>query len=196
MMDRPGKFLTRPLMAGVARLLALSMLSVAADPAFSQSAPAQPGLGLRDQGPPPAAPQQATPAPQESPAATENPGLINQMGKLFDKVLPGLKSPGETIDDLNTRAIDAAKDAGAALSRFAVPGTMVAGRMICPIAVNGTPDCKLGADKLCESKGFKEGKSLDTDSAQTCSAKVLIPGRARKPDDCRTDNYVISALCQ
>jgi hypothetical protein len=118
------------------------------------------------------------------------------MGKLFDKVLPGLKSPGETIDDLNTRAIDAATDAGAALSRFAVPGTMVAGRMICPIAVNGTPDCKLGADKLCESKGFKEGKSLNTDSAQTCSAKVLIPGRARKPDDCRTDNYVISALCQ
>ena len=88
------------------------------------------------------------------------------------------------------------KDAGAALSRSAVPGTMVAGRMICPIAVNGRPDCKLGADKLCESKGFKEGKSLNTDSAQTCSAKVLFPGRARKRDDCRTDNYVISALCQ
>jgi hypothetical protein len=93
-------------------------------------------------------------------------------------------------------AIDAAKHAGAALSRFAVPGTMVAGRMICPTAVNGTPDCKFGADKLCQSKGFKEGKNLNTDSAQTCSAKALIPGRARKPDDCRTDNYVISALCQ
>jgi hypothetical protein len=25
---------------------------------------------------------------------------------------------------------------------------------------------------------------------------VLIPGRARKPDDCRTDNYVTTALCQ
>jgi hypothetical protein len=25
---------------------------------------------------------------------------------------------------------------------------------------------------------------------------VLIPGRQRKPDDCRTDNYVTSALCQ
>ena len=195
-MDRPGKFLTRPLMAGVAGLLALPMLSVAGNPAFSQSAPAQPGLGLQEQGPPRAAPQRATPAPQQSPAAAENPGLINQMGKLFDKVLPGLKSPGETIDDLNTRAIDAAKDVRATLSHFAVPGTMIAGRMICPIAVNGTPDCKLGADKLCESKGFKEGKSLNTDSAQTCSAKVLVPGRGRKPDDCHTDNYVISALCQ
>ena len=53
-----------------------------------------------------------------------------------------------------------------------------------------------GADKLCQTKGFKEGKSLNVDAAQTCSAKVLIPGRTRKPDDCRTDNYVTSALCQ
>jgi hypothetical protein len=196
MMARPGKVLTRSLMAGVVGLLALSLLSVAFDPAFPQSAPAQPGLGLQEQEPPPAAPQQAAPAPQESPAATENPGLVNQMGKLLDKVIPGLKSPSETIDDLNTRAFDAAKDVRATLSHFAVPGTMIAGRMICPLAVNGTPDCKLGADKLCQSKGFKEGKSLNTDSAQTCSAKVLIPGRTRKPDDCRTDNYVTSALCQ
>lgn len=196
MMARPGKVLTRSLMAGMVGLLALSLPSVAFDPAFPQGAPAQPGLGLQEQGPPPAAPQQAAPAPQESPAATENPGLVNQMGKLLDKVIPGLKSPSETIDDLNTRAIDAAKDVRATLSHFAVPGTMIAGRMICPLAVNGTPDCKLGADKLCQSKGFKEGKSLNTDSAQTCSAKVLFPGRTRKPDDCRTDNYVTSALCQ
>ena len=195
-MARPRKVLTRSLMAGVVGLLALSLPSVAFDPAFPQGAPAQPGLGLQEQGPPPAAPQQAAPAPQESPAATENSGLVNQMGKLLDKVIPGLKSPSETIDDLNTRTIDAVKDVRATLSHFAVPGTMIAGRMICPLAVNGTPDCKLGADKLCQSKGFKEGKSLNTDSAQTCSAKVLIPGRTRRPDDCRTDNYVTSVLCQ
>jgi hypothetical protein len=74
---------------------------------------------------------------------------------------------------------------------------MVSGRTICPIAANsGTPDCKLSADRLCQSKGYKEGKSLNTDSAESCSAKVLIPGRTRKPDDCRTDTYVTSALCQ
>jgi len=73
---------------------------------------------------------------------------------------------------------------------------MVSGRVICPVAATGTPDCKSGADKLCQSKGYKEGKSLNTDSAQTCSAKVLIPGRQRKPEDCRTDNYVTTALCQ
>ena len=68
--------------------------------------------------------------------------------------------------------------------------------MICPVSANGAPDCKPAADKLCQTKGFKEGKSLTTDSAETCSAKVLIPGRARKPGDCRTDNYVTRALCQ
>ena len=179
MTARPGKYLTRFAMAGAARLLVLPMLGVGADPAFSQAVPAQPSLGLQEQGS-----QQATPAP-EGPAGRENPGLINEMGKLFDKIVPRLKSPGETMHD-----------AGEALTKFATPSSMVSGRMICPPSADGTPDCKSGANKLCQSKGYKEGKSLNTDSAETCSAKVLIPGRARKPDDCRTDNYVTRAICQ
>jgi hypothetical protein len=139
------------------------------------------------------APQQSEPAPPPPPE--ENPGLFNEIGKMFDK-LPTLKGPQETIDNLNTRARDAARDASDSLSRLAKPASMVAGRMICPVSTNGAPDCKLGADKLCQAKGFQEGKSLNTDAAQTCSAKVLIPGRTRKPDDCRTDHYVTSALCQ
>jgi hypothetical protein len=144
----------------------------------------------------PAVPDQPAPAP-DAPASPpqENPGLIHEMGKMFEKslsILPTLKSPGETIDDLNARA----KDAGDTLSRFANPASMATGRMKCPVSANGAPDCKAGADKLCQSKGFKEGKSLSIDSAEACSAKVLIPGRTRKPDDCHTDNYVTRALCQ
>jgi hypothetical protein len=118
------------------------------------------------------------------------------MGKLLEESLSVLPSPAETIGDLGTRAKDAAKDAGDALSRLARPGSMVSGRTMCPLAAGGTPDCKSGADKLCRGKGYKEGKSLNTDSTQTCSAKVLIPGRQRKPEDCRTDTYVTAALCQ
>src|SRR6185312_6208547 len=135
---------------------------------------------------PQAEPQPPTPPPtageQEQPRpAPENPGLIHEMGKLIER---------------NARAKDAVKDAGNALSRLAKPGSMVSGRTICPAGADGTPDCRVAADRLCQSKGYKEGKSLNTDSAQTCSAKVLIPGRQRKPDDCRTDNYVTTALCQ
>jgi len=180
--------------------LAMTMLLVAAGAGWPQAASPPPALGVQDPGVQQpvqqTAPPQGGPAPSSpAPARDDNPGLINEIGKLFDK-LPTLKSPQQTIEDLNTRARDAAKDASESLSRLAKPASMVSGRMICPVSANGSPDCKAGADRLCQSKGYKEGKSLNTDSAETCSAKVLIPGRQRKPDDCRTDNYVTSALCQ
>jgi hypothetical protein len=173
---------------------ALLALVIAAGAAWSQAA-APPSLGVQA----PArqtAPRQSEPAPSPAPPAREeNPGLFNEMGKFFEKswsIFPALKSPSDTIDDLDARA----KEAGETLSRLTRPSSIVAGRMICPVSTNGAPDCKLGADKLCQGKGFKEGNSLNTDSAETCSAKVLIPGRTRKADDCRKDNYVTRALCQ
>jgi hypothetical protein len=175
--------------------LALSLLALAPDAAWPQAAP-PPSLGLQSPAqqpvPPQAAPQQIEPQP---PAPAENPGLINEIGKLFEKsksLLPTIKSPGETIDDLNARA----KDAGESLTNIAKPSTMVKGRAACVVAANGAPDCKAGADKLCQSKGYKEGKSLDTDAAEKCSPKVFIPGRQREPGDCKTENYVTRALCQ
>ena len=182
-----GKMQAATATLGIA-MATLGMFLFATATAWPQAASPPPTLGVQEP------PQQDAPAPS-TPAREESPGLINEIGKLFDK-LPRLKSPQETIEDLNTRARDTAKDASDSLSRLAKPASMVSGRMICPMSSNGSPDCKLGADKLCQAKGYKEGKSLNTDSAETCSAKVLIPGRARKPDDCRTDNYVTSALCQ
>ena len=161
--------------------------------AWPQAAPAPPqapSLGPQEQ--PQAAPQQAEPAPEPP---RENPGLINEVGKLFDK-LKSSKGPSETLDDLNARTRDAVKGAGDALSRLTRTGAMVSGRTMCPAGADGTPDCKTAADQLCKARGFGEGKSLNTDSAEKCSAKVLIPGRHRKPDDCRTDTYVTTALCQ
>ena len=187
--------ITRVTLAIAKATLAIAMLLVTADAGWPQAAMPQPSLGIQEPGIQPAVPPPpGGPAPS-APAREENPGLINEIGKLFDK-LPPLKSPQETIEDFNSRAREAAKGATDSLSNLARPSSMVSGRAICPVAANGSPDCKLGADKLCQSKGYKEGKSLITDAAQSCSAKVLIPGRARKPDDCRTDNYVTSALCQ
>jgi hypothetical protein len=170
------------------------MIMIAASAAWSQGNSAPPTLGIREPAPQ-AAPQPPEPAPPPPPAAEENPDLIKEMGKLFEKslsILPKIKSPSETLDDLNARA----KDAGESLSNLAKPSTMVSGRSACPVAANGAPDCKIAADKLCQSKGYKEGKSLNMDSAETCSPKVFIPGRTRKPDDCRTNNFVTRAMCQ
>jgi hypothetical protein len=172
-----------------AGVIALTMLATVTAAAAPQLPTPQSSLGVQERDAPP----QAAPEPQPSPSP-ENPGLINEMGRLFHRIIPPIKTPGEAIDDLNARAKDTMKDAGDALSRLK-PGAMVKGRVACPVTA-GTPDCKSGADKLCQSKGYKEGKSLGTDSAETCSAKVLIPGRHRKPDDCRTDTFVTTALCQ
>lgn len=195
MLDRPGNLFARSgrhvVAAGAAILLALTIATSAArcqteppstSPDMPQAAPDQP------------APPQGEAAAPTTPPARENPGLINQIEKMFGK-LPNWKSPGETIDDLNDRAKDAAKGATDTLSRLTT-SSMVSGRVACPVSGNGAPDCKMASDKLCQTKGFKEGKSLTTDSAEKCSVKVLIPGRARKPDDCRTDTYVTRALCQ
>ena len=114
---------------------------------------------------------------------------------MFEKslsILPKMKSPSETIDDLNARA----KGAGESLSNLAKPSSMITGRAACLVAANGAPDCKAGADRLCQSKGYKEGKSLDTDAAEKCSPKVYLPGYKRQPGDCKTENYVTRALCQ
>ncbi len=204
MMARADNLITQARAPVATATLAMSMLLIAAGTGWPQAASPPPSLGLQDPGvqdlgvhepaqqsvPPQAKPAASSPAPRE-----ENPGLVNEIGKLFEK-LPPLKSPQQAIEDLNARARNAAKDASDSLSHLAGPSSMVSGRMVCPVSANGAPDCKLGADKLCQSKGYKEGKSLNTDSAETCSAKVLIPGRARKPGDCRTDNYVTGALCQ
>jgi hypothetical protein len=195
MMTRPDNLTAQARSHIATAVAAMSMLTIAAGAGWPQGAPppSAPGVQAPLQQ---TSPLQGEPAPSPPPPAREeNTGLLNEMGKLFEKslsVLPPLKSPSETIGDLNARA----KDAGDTLSRLAKPSSMVAGRTVCPISANGAPDCKLGADKLCQGKGYKEGKSLNIDSAETCSAKVLIPGRTRKPDDCRTDSYVTRALCQ
>ena len=186
--------------------LALSTLVIAPDAGWPQAAP-QPSLGIQSPVQQPSPDQQASPAqpapqpiePPAPPPRRENPGLINEIGKLFEKsksMLPTLKSPSDTIEDLNARARDAAKDAGESLSNLAKPSAMVKGRAACLVAANGAPDCKAGADRLCQSKGYKEGKSLDTDAAEKCSPKAFIPGRQREPGDCKTENYVTRALCQ
>jgi hypothetical protein len=179
MPDRIGQLFKLSATPGTTVCLVLMMLMAAPGSGWPQAAP-QPSSA-------------APPEPTEPPP--ENPGLINEIGKLWEKsksMLPPLKSPGETIDNLNSRA----KDAGESLSNMARPSSMVTGRAACLVAANGAPDCKAGADKLCQSKGFKEGKSLDTDAAEKCSPKVFIPGRKREPGDCRTENFVTRALCQ
>jgi hypothetical protein len=175
MLDRPGNLVTQSRMhvATVALLMAI----IAAGAAWPQAGPPPSTLGIQAPAQQPLPPPSEPAPPSAPPAHEEIPGLLNQIGKMFDK-LPTLKGTQESIEDLNSRARDAAKDASDSLTRLAKPSAMVSGRMICPVSTNGAPDCKSGADRLCQAKGFKEGKSLNTDSAETCPA--TDPGSGAK----------------
>ncbi|MBR0870189.1 hypothetical protein JQ633_07465 [Bradyrhizobium tropiciagri] len=167
----------RVVMAG----LALSITLATLDRGWAQAAPVlgvQPGA----QQPLPAEPPPQQIAPAAAPAERENPGLINEIGKLFKQSgTPSQASPGETVN---------------VLPNIARPSSMVSGRTACVVASNGAPDCKLGADLLCQSKGFKEGRSLDISTTEKCSPLVYLPGHKRGPNDCKAENFVTRALCQ
>ena len=156
MLDRPGHLIAQSTKQVAIPSAALLTLMIAAGAAWPQGAAPPPALGVQEQQTQPAGPPQAEPAP--SPAREENPGLLNEIGKMFEK-LPSLKSSQQTIEDLNSRAKDAAKDATDTLSRLTTPSSMVAGRMICPVSANGAPDCKLGADKLCQAKVSRKARA-------------------------------------
>ena len=145
------------------------------------------------------------PNPPQTPQASR-PGLIDAIGDLMkdsaDRISNGFKDTQKSIEDLNQKVgetnrdnVKAAKDAVDGLSRL--PGThLVTGHVLCGMAANGSPDCKSGSDSLCKEKGFGEGKSLATETAQKCPARVYLSGRAPKEGDCRLETYVTQALCQ
>ena len=141
-------------------------------------------------------PQQPEPQQVEPPAAAqENPSLINEIGKLFEKsksILPPLKSPGETIDDLNTRA----RDAGESLSNMARPSSMVTGRAACLVAANGAPDCKAGC-QLAPARARAAWKArASTPMRPRNASPKSVHSAGVEPGDCKTENYVTRALCQ
>lgn len=189
-------------MIGVVALLALFVIGASGDAWTQATQPGRPAASQPD-APAPTAADQPAPQPGQDaiPTPPENPGLLNEIGKLLKSPsaflpelknpFPDLKSPRETIEDINIHA----REATDGLPRVA-PTTMVTGRAACPIASNGAPDCKAGADKLCQSKGFKNGRSLDTDSARTCSTKAFLSGARSIGDICKTENFVTRAMCQ
>lgn len=170
----------------VIRMAAVLVVLGAATAAWPQQAQPQLQVGPPQQSAPPGGP--AAPPPERS-----NPGLIEELGKLLKDSASGLgslPSPGQTLEGLNSSA----KDASDSLKRIApLSGqTMASGRTLCPVSANGASDCKVGADQLCKEKGYAEGKSVDIESTQKCSAKAYFSGQGA----CRTENFVTRAVCQ
>lgn len=173
-------------------VVTLSVAMGAATAAWPQQTQPQLQVAPSQQTVPPAAAPTPPPSPERS-----NPGLIEEFGKLLkdsasglSSTIPTLPSPSQTLEGLNSST----KDAADGLKRIAPLSTqtMATGRSLCPAAANGAPDCKRGADQLCKEKGYAEGRSVDVESTQKCSAKAYFSGNGA----CRTENFVTRAVCQ
>lgn len=141
------------------------------------------------------APNDAGANPGSSPPAFQ-PGFIDAIGRWFEegtsKLKSGVQGAREQVDQLGSKAREAAKDATGAL-----PGARaVTARERCAPSANGAPDCQTAAVTLCRGKGFQTGKSLDTQTEQKCSGKFLLEGRAPNATDCPTELFVTRAMCQ
>lgn len=173
-------------------LVALALLGMimSIDPARPQNSPAAaeppPAASLAPQPPP-----EVAPAPVPAPSSSR-PGLIDKLGEWLrdsaEGVSSGLKGTQQRLEDLNKGTLDT-------LSRIPVAG-LASGRSLCPRSANGAPDCYAATEKLCKEKGYSVGRSLDTESAETCNPRIFLPGYQRKPGDCRIDTFVTRAACQ
>ncbi|HEY0234776.1 MAG TPA: hypothetical protein VGC86_06960 [Afipia sp.] len=190
--------------------LASSMLLAAG--ALAQSPPPQqppqvpgPALPPVQQAPVQPAPMPQNPVPQAAapPPAPANPGLIEEFGKLLQNSASGLsstwKGSQQTIDAIGSGAQGAVSGAAKGATDALISTTsqtMTKGRVACPMAGNGAPDCRAAAEQLCKTKGYRSGASLDIETAETCNAKVYISGRTGAPGECITRNFVTRAVCQ
>lgn len=195
--------------------LALSGLTfVVCDEAWSQAPTVGPQSGSQSnsQAVETAPPATVAPPPPAAPRP-ENPGLINEIGKLLERRQPlfpplTLPQPQQPAPEPAPAAADhvglggdpgpSGQPGNSGLPRIdlRIP-SMQAGREKCPLAANGASDCKAAADALCRAHGYKDGKSTDTDATQKCSAEaLLLSGRKSQPGACRTDYFVTRAWCQ
>jgi hypothetical protein len=156
--------------------------------------------------PPAAQPPAAQPPAAQPPNASYQPGFIDVFGRFIGesaaKLNSTLKSTNETLGDIGSQtgeaakgAVDTAKDAAGTI--IGLPNArIVTGRERCAASANGAPDCRTAADAACRSKGFASGRSLDTQSAQKCPARVWLSGRFPAEGDCTLETFVTRAVCQ
>ena len=175
---------------------------------FVKPADLFPGLKLsRDAAAPVASPAQPSDVSILEPPPTPNlaaPSLAAPSVAAPSLAAPSVTAPKLAVPKLAVQAppvppppaVSTTALAPAKLPATALVPQMMRGRASCPVSANGAPDCKAGADKLCRDNGFAGGSSLDTDSAQTCSTKALLAGARTIKDVCKTENFVIRAMCQ
>lgn len=130
---------------------------------------------------------------------TEQPGLLDRIGRWFEETFSGAGSQvqnfGREAGVAAKSTVTTAKDAAGAVVRIPT-ARVIAGHAKCVSAPNGAPDCTAAVNALCKANGLESGKSLDMTTAEVCPPKVMLSGRTGAPGECKDETFVSRALCQ
>lgn len=146
-----------------------------------------------------------TASSQDQRAKPEEPGLLESIGRWFERQADGInssvKDAGKGVQNFGNEAgaaakstVEGAKDAAGAVARIPA-ARVITGHEKCRIAPNGAPDCVAAATAMCKARGFESGKSADMTTAEVCPPQVYLSGRS-SGSECRTETFVSRALCQ
>jgi hypothetical protein len=188
---------TAPARPGSLRRAFVACALLASEAALAQDAapPVPPVEGTATAGPEAGGPGSAAPT-----------GVLDALGRWLGQskatLDEGIKSTQDAIGGIGTAATGAAKDAANAAQQATglvtgLPGTrIVGGRERCSVAVNGAPDCAGAANALCRVNGLEFGRALDINSRQKCPAWVWWSNRRPVERECKTENFVVRAICR
>jgi hypothetical protein len=140
--------------------------------------------------------QVASPPAEPALPPSRRPGFLHALGDWFGHSISSInsrfKSAGQAAKGVASTAGEVAKGTASTLIRL--PGTrMVDGRQRCMPAPNGAPDCYAAATALCRSKGFRDGKSVETQATRNCPVLVWLQGSSA--GKCTTETFVTRAVC-
>jgi hypothetical protein len=132
--------------------------------------------------------------------------VLDRIGRWFDRSVndlnEGLKETFTAPPPAGDRPRDTSKDTVGSANSSADPLiplpslSIISQRQRCEMAANGAPDCRRAAEIACQSRGYSTGQSLQTQSERMCSPAPLFPQHASRPSGCRTEAYVLRAICR
>ncbi|MBI3434385.1 MAG: hypothetical protein HY056_04805 [Proteobacteria bacterium] len=172
------------------------------------------------------APQASPPAAALTPTATPTPvpfrpGFLDAFGRFFAGSVEGMRTglgmAQKSLGGIGNQAGDAARGAAGAAAGLAkgaagstlgaageatnaitrLPATrLIEGRERCVELAGGAPDCRAAAERMCKAGGYRQGSSVDIQSAEKCPAHVYISGRRGDANECALESFVTRAMCQ
>jgi hypothetical protein len=131
---------------------------------------------------------------------------LDRVTQWFDRSLTrlndSLKEAFAGFERFGHRTSDAVQDAAgdvrhSAHALSALPHTRIIDkRERCLPAANGAPDCNRAATNVCRRHGFASGRSFESSSEEKCSVEALLARNAGRPRQCRSETYILRAMCQ